>query len=87
MSLSGGERIEMVAGSARCGHIVGEFNRKQREHAPIKESVMAKVTARFKETGSVSDKRRSGRCHKRDSCKRTVKLFVFINHPVLSFNF
>jgi transposase len=76
MSLSKEERIELVLLSGREGwsvrKIADDFNARHPRRTPIGFSTVGKVVRKFKETGSVMDKPRSGRPSVSDETKETI---------------
>jgi transposase len=65
MSLTLEERIEIMFLCGREGwsqrRVAEEFNTRHPEKNPETQSTVSKLVSKFKETGSVADKRRSGR--------------------------
>ncbi|KAK7068236.1 hypothetical protein SK128_005776 [Halocaridina rubra] len=76
MALSKEERIELVLLSGREGwshrKIAEEFNLRHPHRQPIYFTAVGKLIKKFKETGSVLDKPRSGRPRTSDKMKMTV---------------
>lgn len=76
MALSKDERIDVVLLSGREGwsyrKIAEEFNRRHPARQPISFTAVGKLVNKFKETGSVLDKPRSGRPKTSDETKETV---------------
>ncbi|CAI9744425.1 KEOPS complex subunit TP53RK isoform X1 [Octopus vulgaris] len=80
MNLSKEERIELVLLSGREGwsyrKIAEEFNLPHPCRQPIYFTAVRKLIKKFKETGSVSDKPRSGRPKTSDETKEAVEAKV-----------
>ncbi len=76
MALSKEERIELVLLSGREGwsyrKIADEFNLRHPDRQPIYFAAVRKLVTKFKETGSVLDKPRSGRPKTSDKTKEVV---------------
>ena len=81
MALSKEERIELVLLSGREGwsyrKIAEEFNLRHPYRQPIYFTAIGKLVRKFKETGSVLDKPRSGRPKTSDEMKEAVMAKVY----------
>ena len=92
MALSKEERIELVLLSGRkiwsYRKIAEEFNLRHPHRQPFYFTTVGKLVTKFKETGSVLDKPRSGRTKTADKTKEVVMAKVllaqrnhFVGHP------
>jgi transposase len=85
MSVSKEERIELVllSGCERWSYrqIAKDFNARHPRRTPISFGTVGKVVRKFKETGSVLDKPRSGRPTLMDDKTREVVIAKVTGHP------
>uniref|UniRef100_UPI00358F3526 uncharacterized protein isoform X2 n=1 Tax=Myxine glutinosa TaxID=7769 RepID=UPI00358F3526 len=84
MSLSKEERIQLIllVGNRSHREVAEEFNRLHPDRAPITHSCVDKLAAKFRETGSIEDKPRSGPLRtSTDDHTATASLAHFMKSP------